>query len=190
MVFLISRNIKWPELRKLGGFNATVAGWGSFHDIKCTTNEHGPSQNERCEFPFKENTLSEKQEFGSVQTVTYNSCTYAANPGTKNPVCKDFYHNVHKLHPFPKFPVLLEAENETVVCHNNTHGRFGWCRTQKHAEEDGGGLETKEADLSFPGEEDNWGWCRKHCHNTNVMLRSKAKHSREKTGTKKSNKQK
>ena len=174
----------------MGSSNATVAGWGSFHDIKCTTNEHGQSQNERCEFPFEEKTSQngQKESSGSSQIVTYSSCTYAANPATKNPICKDFYHNVHKLQPFPKFPVLLEAESDTVVCHNNTHGRFGWCRTQRSAkEEEEVGLKIQEKDLSFPGEDDNWGWCRKHCHNTNVMIRSKDKHSKRKRKKKKYN---
>ena len=125
-------------MEALGGFNGTVAGWGTFHDIKCTTNEHGPSQNERCKFPFEEKTLPKNGSGTSdekTETVSYNSCTFAGNPATKNIACKEFYHNMHKLQPFPKFPVVLKTENRTIVCHNNTHGRFGWCRTQKNAKD-------------------------------------------------------
>ena len=86
-------------------------------------------------------------------------------------LAKVFYQNMHKLQPFPKFPIVLEADNETLMCHNNTHGRFGWCRTQKNAKED----DSEEGKNVYPGEKDNWGWCRQHCQNTHVMARSKGK---------------
>ena len=168
-------------LKTLGGRNASVAGWGSVHDAMCTTNQDSPSPNERCDFPFEEKLVGASDD----STVSYKSCTYAANPSTKIPACKDFYKLVHTLKPFPKFPILLETENRTVVCHNNTHGRFGWCRTFAHEK----GEEIKdtynksvehlgEKMKSFSGE--NWGWCRKHCHQTNVMRRSKNKKGTDK----------
>ena len=154
-----------PE--SLEGCNATVAGWGSFHDNKCTTDERSPSQNERCVFPFEENMQSGEKK----KKIKYNSCTYAANPSTKNPFCKDFYQHVHRLKPTPEFPILLDIGNETIVCQNNTHGRFGWCRTSKDDR-----LEEGENELPYNSEyNENWGWCRQHCHKTNVMLRSQSK---------------
>ena len=168
-LFLFTRNglhLELPET--LEGCNATVAGWGSFHDTKCTTDERSPSQNERCVFPFEENIGSSNQQ---KKKIKYNSCTYAANPSTKNPFCKDFYQHVHVLKPSPNFPIILDIGNETIVCQNNTHGKFGWCRTSKDSgtEEDGSGS-------SYHSEENkNWGWCRQHCHKTNVMKRSRSK---------------
>ena len=168
-LFVCVRDIAMPDTKDLGGLNATVAGWGAFHDLKCTTNEHGPSQNERCQFPFIERTKS-KNGGDDDNSVTFNECTYAPNPGTKYPACHDFYLSMHNLRPFPKFPITLQTENETLVCHNNTHGRFGWCRTLENSNDidaDGGD--------DYTGERDNWGWCRPHCYNTNVRLRSKGK---------------
>ena len=34
-----------------------VAGWGTTHDSKCTTNEFGPSPNAKCKFPFRFKSL-------------------------------------------------------------------------------------------------------------------------------------
>ena len=158
--------LELPET--LNGYDATVAGWGSFHDTKCTTDERSPSQNERCVFPFEENIGS--AAVGN-KTVKYSSCTYASNPSTKNAFCKHFYQHVHRLKPFPKFPILLDVGNESVVCQNNTHGRFGWCRTLK----DDSLEEEDDTESYYSGENDNWGWCRQHFHKTNVMLRSQSK---------------
>ena len=154
--------------------DATVAGWGSFHDIKCTTNEHSPSENERCVFPFKEQPAVEGDQLSNNKAVTYKSCTYAANPSTKIPVCREFYKHVHTLKPFPRFPILLESENKTVVCHNNTHGKYGWCRTNSIEDKNLQVVEDPSHDIRVKGgQNDNWGWCRKHCLKTDVMSRSR-----------------
>ena len=156
--------------------DATVAGWGSFHDTKCTTNHRSPSENERCVFPFKEQHSAQGENKASVnKAVTYTSCTYAANPSSKIPVCKEFYKHVHTLNPFPRFPIILEVENKTsVVCQNNTHGKFGWCRTNDINGEE---LTDMETSSNYVGGRirkiDNWGWCRKHCLKTDVMMRSR-----------------
>ena len=156
LIFYSNLHIRFPT--KLDGQNVTVAGWGSSHDTKCTTDTNSPSPNERCVFPFKEKSMGGGS---NTKSVTYNSCTYASNPSTKNPICSDFYKQVHTLHPFPKFPIILEAENETVVCQNNTHGKFGWCRTSRTE------FFNRKEDI------ENWGWCRSHCRKTGVMVQSR-----------------
>ena len=155
--------------------DATVAGWGSFHDTKCTTNHHSPSENERCVFPFKEQQSVQGGEKSRNKAVTYTSCTYAANPSTHIPVCKEFYKHVHTLNPFPRFPIILEIENKTsIVCQNNTHGKFGWCRTNNNKDEELPEAENSSNDVNgIAGKTDNWGWCRKHCLKTDVMMRSR-----------------
>ena len=69
-LFLFTRNglhLELPET--LEGCNATVAGWGSFHDTKCTTDERSPSQNERCVFPFEENIGSTNQQKKKIKYI-------------------------------------------------------------------------------------------------------------------------
>ena len=70
----------------------------------------------------------------------------------------------------------MEVGNETVVCHSNSHGKFGWCRTMENEIT----KMSKGKTVEYPFESDNWGWCRQHCLKTQVMKRSRKKVSKKK----------
>ena len=122
-------------MKDFEGFNTAVAGYGSFHNRAYTTNEHGPSQNERCKFPFTE-TISTKGDSGrsveKPQTASYKSCISVANTAAKTPTCQELINIVRIGHPFPQFSVVLITENEITVRHNCTDGRFQRCHAHEN----------------------------------------------------------
>ena len=106
---------------------AYVAGWGMNKDIKCTTNEFGPSPHHVC------SSFTHK-------TKLVSSCIKTEPPSSYHRVCKSFFKWAEdndkdlweeKFRTSYLIKYLKKGTNDTkkVTCYSPNAGKYGWCGT-------------------------------------------------------------
>ena len=115
-----------------------AAGWGNVFGSKCTTDEHGPQKNLKCQFPF------------SFHGSEHQSCFNGRTPSGKDEICKELKEFTKENYPKDLgtiASVFLRKENKNKTCYAYSTD-FGWCK-----------VVGTDDDFST-----NWGICQKHCN--------------------------
>ena len=115
-------------------FEAFVSGWGatSYPDVKCTTNNYGPSPNTACSSFIYNDKI-------------YDKCTKKPSPSSQHSVCNSFYkwandngvelwkdtydRSYRIVYWQDSTRKFSRGRYKNVTCYNPSHGSFGWCGT-------------------------------------------------------------
>jgi hypothetical protein len=91
MPVCLPQSLKFPDYK---GYTY-VAGWGSVHEVACTTDGQGAAPFSRCKFPF------------NFYDVPFSRCAYTPSPSSKGKYCNALIKQLKKEIPVKGYSQVL-----------------------------------------------------------------------------------